>query len=134
MGRVSAGPRDEGRHDPHEAAIPVDGPVTIAEKEVLRTIGKRARAVNLDRARRLTELLDRAAGNALDEDERTEAQTLAHQIVGSAGTFGFAGVSELAVEVEDYFTRVVPDERRLARVRQAVAEVVEQLAPGPGAV
>ena len=37
---------------------PVDGPATVAENEVLRSIGRRARTVNLTRAQRLGELLD----------------------------------------------------------------------------
>lgn len=110
-----------------EDAPPQDGPATVAENEVLRSIGRRARTVNLTRAQRLGELLDQALLRRLAEDERGEAEGLAHQIIGSAGTFGYSAASELAVEVEDYLARPGPDADRLARAREAVAELVEQL-------
>ncbi|SEQ09720.1 hypothetical protein [Microlunatus flavus] len=83
--------------------VPVDGPETIAERRLLASFGQRAREVNLSRVGRLSELFDRADAGRLDEDGRREAENLAHQLVGSAGTFGQAGASLEAVEVERYF-------------------------------
>ena len=58
---------------------------------------------NLSRVVRLVELLDSADAGALDEAGRLEAETLAHQVVGSAGTFGYPAASVDAVSIEDYF-------------------------------
>jgi hypothetical protein len=83
--------------------VPVDGPETLAEKRLLASLGRQARAVNLARVVRLVELLDSADAGALDETGRCEAESLAHQVVGSAGTFGFPAASVDAVAVEEYF-------------------------------
>lgn len=115
---------DEGTGDP----LPVDGPATLAEKETLRSIGRRARRTNLARAERLDALLERAADVALSEAEQTEARTLAHQIVGSAGTFGYDGASRLALQVERYLgRREGVDTIQTASVRRAVADLLQQL-------
>jgi hypothetical protein len=86
-----------------ENDIPVDGPETVAEKRLLASLGRQAQTVNLARGVRLLELLDVADAGALDEERRSEAENLAHQVVGSAGTFGFPGASVEAVSIEDYF-------------------------------
>jgi HPt (histidine-containing phosphotransfer) domain-containing protein len=86
-----------------ESDIPVDGPETVAEKRLLANLGRQARTVNLARVVRLLELLDAADAGDLDEAGRSEAENLAHQVVGSAGTFGFPGASVEAVSIEDYF-------------------------------
>lgn len=124
MGVVSRGGADSCQDPP---SIPRDGPATLGEDEALRRIGRRARTVNLTRAHRLSELLEHAAQGQLDESERREAEGLAHQIVGSAGTFGFAGVSRLAVEAEHYFAHPGSGDTRLDRARAAVADLLHQL-------
>lgn len=83
--------------------VPVDGPETLAEQRLLASFGQRARAANLLRVVRLSELLDSADAGALDEEGRREGENLAHQVVGSAGTFGQPGASREAVSVERYF-------------------------------
>ncbi len=83
--------------------VPLDGPETIAEKRLLATLGRQARTVNLARVVRLVELLDVSDAGMLDETGRREAENLAHQVVGSAGTFGFPAASVDAVSIEDYF-------------------------------
>ena len=83
--------------------VPVDGPETVAEQRLLASFGRQARAVNLARVDRLVELLDAADAGQLDEPGRLEAENLAHQVVGSAGTFGFPAASVDAVSIEDYF-------------------------------
>jgi hypothetical protein len=83
--------------------VPVDGPETIAEKRLLATLGRQARSVNLARVVRLLELLDSADAGALDDADRLEAENLAHQVVGSAGTFGFPAASVDAAAIEAYF-------------------------------
>lgn len=122
--RRDTGFGDEGTGDP----LPVDGPATLAERETLRRIGRRARRTNLARAERLDTLLQRAAGVALSEVERGEARTLAHQIVGSAGTFGYDRASRLALQVERYLgRREGADTTETASVRRVVADLLEQL-------
>jgi len=68
--------------------VPVDGPETLAEKRLLASLGRQARAVDLARVVRLVELLDSVDAGTLDETGRREAESLAHQVVGSAETFG----------------------------------------------
>lgn len=76
---------------------------TADEERLLATLGRRARTVNLARVVRLLALLDAAEVDGLDEAGREEAENLAHQVVGSAGTFGHPAASEAAVVVEDWF-------------------------------
>lgn len=90
--------------DEETGGVPVDGPETVAEERLLASLGRQARAVNLARVVRLVELLDCSDAGALDEAGRREAENLAHQVVGSAGTFGFPAASVEAVLVEDYFS------------------------------
>jgi hypothetical protein len=89
--------------DDQPKEIPADGPETVAEKHLLASLGGRARRVNLARVVRLAELLDASDSGALDEAGRLEAENLAHQVVGSAGTFGYPAASVDAVAIEDYF-------------------------------
>ena len=87
--------------------VPVDGPGTVAEERLLATFGRRARRVNLARVLRLLELLDESDAGRLDERGRDEAERIAHQVVGSAGTFGFPAASVDAAVIEDYFAAAV---------------------------
>lgn len=97
---------------------------------VVRQIGENARQVNLDRARSLAAALDRADAGELAEPGREAAAATAHQLVGSAGTFGFRDVSRLAGRVEAFFAagRFEGWERQVAR--QQVAELLHQLEAG----
>ncbi|MGI3785998.1 MAG: hypothetical protein ACRYG2_35075 [Janthinobacterium lividum] len=99
MAGVSAA--DEGDDVPSD--VPVDGPATVAENRLLASLARQARAVNLARVVRLVELLDASDAGGLDEAGRSEAENLAHQVVGSAGTFGFPSASVDAVAIEEYF-------------------------------
>ena len=83
--------------------VPVDGPETVAEKRLLASLSRQARAVNLARVARLVELLDSSEAGALDEAGWHEAENLAHQVIGSAGTFGYPAASVDAVAIEEYF-------------------------------
>ena len=125
----SAGSRVEDGWD----EVPVDGPETLAERRLLAVFTHRARAVNLARVLRLSELLDRADAGTLDEAGRLEAENLAHQVVGSAGTFGQPGASAEALTVERYFavdgeTARRIDARATTRVRAAVDRLREEFA------
>ena len=100
---------------------PVDGPETVAEKRLLASLARQARTVNRARVARLIELLDAADGGSLDEAGRQEAENVAHQLIGSAGTFGRQEASEDAVVVEEYFTA-----RRARRAVLVGADVVRE--------
>jgi HPt (histidine-containing phosphotransfer) domain-containing protein len=115
---------DEGRPD------------EVAEdrlRAAVELIGDHARSVNLDRADRLDQALVRVAAGSRDEAAREEATEVAHQLVGSAGTFGFTGASQLAAEIERYFVDADLDDRAgLDRARDQVRRLREELASGPG--
>ena len=101
-------------------------------RAAVESISDHARLVNLARAGHLEQVLaDIAAGRA-DEDKRQLATESAHQLVGSAGTFGFPGASQLAGELERYFVEAdFTDQARLASAREQVARLRAELAAGP---
>lgn len=74
---------------------------------VMHTLAAAALRTNLTRC----DVLD-AALRAIEQGDvevglLTGAERAAHQVVGSAGTFGFPEVSRLAAELEHYLTRVI---------------------------
>jgi len=71
---------------------------------VLQLIGKQALWSNMSRVDDLERALRAAARSALADEDRLAAAAIAHQLVGSAGTFGYRRVSELARELEVFFT------------------------------
>ena len=106
-----------------EGEIRVDGPDTVAEERLLAPLRLRARAVNLGRVLRLVDLSADAEAGRLDEPGRREAEGLAHQVVGSAGTFGSPGASRDAEAVEQYFADRDVSARRRRRDRPRSAGV-----------
>ena len=66
---------------------------------VVRSIGSHARATNLARADNLA-LAVSGGVDLIAPDGRRRAAGIAHQIAGSAGTFGFPAASRLAAEIE----------------------------------
>jgi len=98
----------------------------------VRSIGVHARSVNLHRAGRLADVLATLDGGRLDDDQRQVATTLAHQLVGSAGTFGFAGASQLAAELERFFSDgAFDDATRLSSAQQQLSQLQQELAAEP---
>lgn len=67
--------------------------------DVLQRITEDACRSNQDRLARLEVAVGRLAEGTLDAEGRHEAATVAHQLVGSAGTFGHPRVSALAREL-----------------------------------
>jgi HPt (histidine-containing phosphotransfer) domain-containing protein len=101
-------------------------------RAAVESIGDHARSVNLARAEHLDRVLGNIAAGREDEDERQRATEAAHQLVGSAGTFGFPGASSLASELERYFVEAdFTDQARLAAAREQVARLRAELAAGP---
>jgi len=101
-------------------------------RAVVESIGGHARSVNLDRADRLGQALAAVAAGARDDATRQDATEIAHQLVGSAGTFGFTGASRLAGELERYFAAAdLDDPVGLADAEQRVRRLREELAGEP---
>ena len=98
----------------------------------VRSIGDHARLVNRERAAMLDDALFTAGRGGLDEDGRAAAAQLAHQLVGSAGTFGFPEASQLAGELERFFDDgEFGDRARLADARRQLAALHRELAAEP---
>ncbi|MCW2812530.1 MAG: hypothetical protein JWP61_2988 [Friedmanniella sp.] len=104
---------------------------------VVRLIGEHAREVNQRRAADIAAALARDIREPLQPAELTELADLAHQVAGSAGTFGFADASGLASSIERMLaesalgqvTRLRATQLRTAQVR--VRRLCEQLAAEP---
>ena len=71
-------------------------------RQAVRDIGAAALRSNQGRVDALTEAVDAADRGGLSADERAAAAAVAHQLVGSAGTFGYARVSRLARQLEHF--------------------------------
>jgi HPt (histidine-containing phosphotransfer) domain-containing protein len=112
-----------------------NGPDDLAEdrlRAAVESIRDHAQSVNQDRADRLDRALAKVAAGARDAATRQEAAEIAHQLVGSAGTFGFAGASQLAGAIERYFVEVdLGDPVQLASAREQVRRLQEELAAEP---
>jgi HPt (histidine-containing phosphotransfer) domain-containing protein len=73
------------------------------EVSMMHAIAARAWQSNLARLAQLDDALQRAAAGTLALDGSAAAAQVAHQLVGSAGTFGYPRVSELGRRVELWF-------------------------------
>ena len=102
--------------------------------KVLSTITAQARRTNLTRTADLGAALDEAADRGLDAAGWAGAERTAHQLAGSAGTFGFDGVSEIARSLErfcaDAAASASPDPLRLSEARAQLHRASAQLADG----
>jgi HPt (histidine-containing phosphotransfer) domain-containing protein len=98
-----------------------------------QTIGQRAVQSNLARVARLDEAIAAARKRGLDDYSRSAAAALAHQIVGSAGTFGFVEATAPARELERLLTVEQLTQGALDRAGQRLAEIREVLMAQPGA-
>ena len=102
---------------------------------VMATIAGQARRTNLLRVLELTASLDRLAEGSLEPADWAAAERTAHQLAGSAGTFGFDGISALARSLERFLaetrTTGVVQPERLARAREQLGRGGDQLAAGP---
>ena len=111
------------------------GPDEVAEdrlRAAVESIGSHARSVNLGRTDRLGEALAAVAAGARDDATRQEATEVAHQLVGSAGTFGFTGASQLAGEIERYFAEAdLDDPVLLATAEDQVRRLRQELTGEP---
>ena len=109
-----------------------DGDASAQLSAVMRVIGIHARSVNLGRAEKLADALAGADNGRLDDSARQTATELAHQLVGSAGTFGFVGASDLAGELEQFFANGGFDDRtRLDAARSTLHRLQQALHAEP---
>ena len=112
-----------------------NGPDDVAEdrlRAAVESIGDHARTVNLTRAERLGEALAAIAAGSREESARQEAAEIAHQLVGSAGTFGFLGPSQLAGTLERYFIEAdLDDPVGLAAAQDQVRRLRQELTAEP---
>jgi HPt (histidine-containing phosphotransfer) domain-containing protein len=97
----------------------------------IRSIGEHALKMNLARARDLEVALTLVAAGQLDDARRISAIAAAHQLVGSAGTFGFPGASDLAAELERFFVRAVFDEPHQTVAAAQLSALFAELATEP---
>jgi len=110
----------------------VEGDAAEQIRAAIRRIGRHAHATNLDRSARLKATFEVAANGSLSDSEREAAAELAHQLVGSAGTFGFPEVSQLAAELESFFAdRAYGNPERVATARVQLLQLEEELAHEP---
>jgi len=100
----------------------------------MSTITAQARRTNLARAADIGAALDEAAERGLDAAGWVAAERTAHQLAGSAGTFGFDGVSEIARSLERFFAESGAtggsDPLRLTEARAQLNKASDQLARG----
>lgn len=112
-----------------ESRSPASGP-TEPLTRLLATIADQARHTNQVRIEQLRAALDRASEHGLDRASWGVAERTAHQLAGSAGTFGFVGVSERARYLEQFFADAVvaaPDQDRLVAARAVLDEASAHL-------
>jgi len=77
-----------------------------------------------------TALLSAGSGTLLDH-EREEAAHVAHQLVGSAGTFGYSRVSRLARELEGLFRQQDSSRESVAASAWKIAAIRDDLQGDP---
>jgi HPt (histidine-containing phosphotransfer) domain-containing protein len=111
--------------------MPVHSPEDPDEalRSLLADLASSARVANLARVDVVAEGRHALAGNRLDETLRTAAARAAHQVVGSAGTFGSRVASDLAAELERYFESGA-DPAGLAAARDQLGELRDELEAG----
>ena len=111
-----------------------------ALQSVMHALAASALRTNLTRCDVLDAALSALEHEGLDDVQLRAAERAAHQLVGSAGTFGFPRVSELAADLEQYLSRVatsggpVPGEPvehdELVRARRWLTQMQVELQSG----
>lgn len=103
---------------------------------VLAGLAASAREANLRRGEVIDAALRALAEGPLQEEQRAAAEQAAHQVVGSAGTFGARRASELAAALEHYFAALPTGSGSeegtggLDRARHQLAELRHELQRG----
>lgn len=95
------------------------------------SIAQNARESNLRRAAALSAAIAAAEDGRLDARSCAQAKEIAHQVAGSAGTFGFADVSLLAKDLETFFVRWTTAEAgNVHQAREQLDAIEAQLREG----
>jgi ribosomal protein S18 acetylase RimI-like enzyme len=101
-------------------------------REALTSIGVHARTANLGRAEQLTDALSQLEAEGLSEAQREAAVRSAHQLAGSAGTFGQEPASRAARWFERFFSDSTPrDDQDLECARRQLQELNRSLGEPP---
>ncbi len=93
---------------------------------VFNSISAQAQETNRIRVTALDQLIHELTENEPATDRRRRAKDLAHQIAGSAGTFGNSRASELAREIEQLLVGEI-DAETASDLRKRIAELLEAL-------
>ncbi|MET1006515.1 MAG: Hpt domain-containing protein [Propionibacteriaceae bacterium] len=119
--RGEAAPLTTGADDPRARAL-----------AHLQGIAERALATNRGRVAELDEALGLAVHGGLTDLRRQLAVDTAHQLVGSAGTFGYHHVSDVARRVERFFKEgVAGDEASIRVATDELRQIRQELDRGP---
>lgn len=111
---------------------PTDCPDDLDDDTLSRVadIADRARERNLDRAGELATLASIGKQGSISVEQRGEAVEVAHQLAGSAGTFGYLAATEIAREVETLFAEA-DEAESWNRLTECVRDLVSQLHDPP---
>jgi hypothetical protein len=93
-------------------------------------IADRARERNLDRAGELAAWATAGREGRISAEQRSEAAEIAHQLAGSAGTFGYQAATDVAREVERLFGEADGAEA-WSRLTDCVRDLVLRLGEPP---
>lgn len=93
-------------------------------------IADRARERNLGRAGELAAWATMGQRGDISSEQRGEAAEVAHQLAGSAGTFGYQAATEIAREVEQLFAEADGAES-WHRLTECVRDLVRRLREPP---
>jgi HPt (histidine-containing phosphotransfer) domain-containing protein len=93
-------------------------------------IADRARERNLGRADELAAWASIGEQGELSSEQRGEAAEIAHQLAGSAGTFGYLAATDVAREVEKLFSEADGAES-WNRLTECVRDLVRRLREPP---
>ena len=100
-------------------------------QQVLGSIGARALETNRNRVVQLTRLAAVGTRGRLSEVDRQRAVDIAHQLTGSAGTFGYPRVSSVARRLELFFAEGDRDATEHETALGWLAEIGRDLGRGP---
>lgn len=101
-------------------------------RDALTSIGAHARSANLARAAQLADALRSLEADTLSGTQRDTAVRSAHQLAGSAGTFGQQPASRLASWFERFFTGTASaDAKELGHARRQLDELQRSLEEPP---
>ncbi|MBA3529478.1 MAG: Hpt domain-containing protein [Propionibacteriaceae bacterium] len=100
-------------------------------RATMKRIAVRAHQSNLARASELQDAVSAALEGRLDEAQRLGAQRVAHQLYGSAGTFGYPRASELGRELEQFFEAETDQPGTLLLAVDWLNALQRELASGP---